>query len=79
MLDITYQTPEGEKTETVEYKAGINLVQAAAVTDEAGKTSNYYLLLLPDHVINSEYASDRFYQKIVIADVNRAPGEYISV
>lgn len=70
VLDITYQTPEGEKTETVEYKAGINLVQAAAVTDEAGKTSNYYLLLLPDHVINSEYASDRFYQKIVIADVN---------
>ena len=70
-LKVTYQTADGNATSTFSYggeddKNPIYVVYN--VTDTTGETNNYYLLPLPETVVNSGYAAGDFYQKITIKD-----------
>ena len=77
-LDVTYQTADGDAAGTFSYggEDGDNpIYKVPDVTDTSGETNNYYLLPLPDEVVNGDYAARDFYQKITIQDT---PNEAIT-
>lgn len=89
-LTVTYPLSE-QKTETDEFSYGWNTGDLSIyevkgvkeVTDTSGQPKNYYLLPLPDEVVNSDYAAQDFYQEITIQDtksdiVNTAVSYYYS-
>lgn len=65
-IDITlHVTYDGNKDSTKNYKKD-DMYEVESVKDVNGKTDTYYLLPLPGEVVNTDYASDSFYQKITI-------------
>lgn len=75
-LKVTYETSEGSVTEEFSYGGtGENVIyEVPGIMDTTGKTENYYLLPLPEQVVNSDYAADNFYQKITVQDLPDASG-----
>lgn len=75
-LKVTYQTAAGSSTEAFSYGGeGENpIYEITGVSDTTGKTENYYLLPLPNQVVNNDYAADNFYQKIIIQDIPDTAG-----
>lgn len=77
-LKVTYQTADGSITSTFSYggESHENPVYVVYdITDTTGETNDYYLLPLPEAVVNSGYAAKDFYQKITIND---SPNEAIT-
>lgn len=75
-LHVTYQTG-GWTTETTQQQYGsTNIREIKNVADTTGQTDSYYLLPLPDEVVNSGYASQDFYQKITITDPQKEKSYY---
>lgn len=63
-LNVTHQ----KGTLSKEYSQQ-DMYRVEKVKDINGKTYDYYLLPLPGEVVNTDYASDSFYQKITIGVV----------
>lgn len=69
-LEVTYQGTEGETEGTYAYgdAEGDPIYKVENVTDSDGVAGDYFLLPLPDEVVNTGYAAPDFYQKITILD-----------
>ena len=66
ILKITYQTGGIlTNTESITYAAS-DMLKVTAENKITGKIESYYVLPLPDNIVNSSYASPDFYQKITI-------------
>ena len=76
-LKVTYTDEDGNsKTQSFSYVNGAGeddsayaMYQVQHVADISGQEDDYYLLPLPDKVVNSGYVSKNFYQKITIQDI----------
>ncbi len=64
-LKITYESGILPKTQTITYGAD-KMLKMTAENKITGKIETYYVLPLPDDIVNSDYASSDFYQKITI-------------
>ena len=65
-LNITYKDSEfSTKTDTIKYTAS-NVLKVNAVNKITGKEESYYVMPLPDNIVDSQYASSNFYQQITI-------------
>ena len=72
VLDVTYWTDGRPKKERFSYgnnQSGV-IYEITNVPDATEEEGNYYLLTLPDNVVNTNYAAKDFYQKISIADID---------
>ncbi len=71
-LDITYWAGGQEQTERFGYGNGHtgSIYEITNLTDTTGQNNNYYLLPLPNKVVNTDYAARDFYQKITVFDVS---------
>ncbi len=75
-LRVTYQTGGWTTTTTQQQYGSTNIREIKNVADTTGQTDSYYLLPLPDEVVNSGYASQDFYQKITISDTQKEKSYY---
>lgn len=71
-LDVTYWAGGKEQTERFGYGNGHKgpIYEITNITDTTGQKNNYYLLPLPNKVVNTDYAAKEFYQKITVFDVS---------
>lgn len=76
VLTVSYQGEHGEQSERVEYKNDQSIYKLEGILDSTGEQSDYYLLPLPDKVVNTGYASRNFYQKITISDTQKEKSYY---
>lgn len=76
VLTVSYQGEHGEQSERVEYKNDQSIYKLEGILDSTGEQSDYYLLPLPDKVVNTGYASRNFYQKITITDPQKEKSYY---
>lgn len=66
-LSIRYQTAEGEQTVSSTY-AMKDMLRIYSTDDANNSVVEYYILPLPEQIVNSDYAHPDFYQKITIQD-----------
>lgn len=72
VLQVTYQTDRGERTDQFTYGDGGDgeIYAVSDVTDTTGETFDYLLLPLPSEVVNTNYTTPDFYQKITVTDLD---------
>ena len=68
VLTVTYDTEHGQVTKTYEYNGVDSIYKVEGVADLNEESGDYYLLPLPDEVVNTAYASPDFYQEITIKE-----------
>lgn len=66
-LDVIYPRADGIKSEQFSYQKD-SIYEVPHVEDTSGEIDSYFLLPLPEAVVNTDYAAGNFYQKITIAD-----------
>lgn len=82
-LDVGYVGDDGQTVnQSFTYKStggGVNgtyaMYKVEDVVDSTGQVEDYYLLPLPEHVVNTDYAAGDFYQAITIRDTVDATGQ----
>lgn len=65
-LSIVYQTSNTQQSPWENTYTSDNMYKVEGVANAAGREEDYYLLPLPEDIVNSEYAAADFYQKITV-------------
>ena len=65
-LSVTYETAANTQDTISKSYQEQEMYKALGVQDAAGEKADYYLLPLPETVVDSPYSADHFYQKITV-------------
>lgn len=67
-LSIQYQTSANQDDETTKRYTKDAMYVVEDVANAAGREEDYYLLPLPEDIVNSDYSAVNFYQKITVTN-----------